>query len=267
MAKKDFKAEIVHEKEVQKFFNSGLTDIQRFAMAGTANEVAKLGIEKGNDQFRKSFTLSNNFLVGTGFGKGVLKYNRAIPSHNINKIESSFGVQAKRGRTDLDFMEDQETGFHHEGMVPTKNAYPGGNKSKVIKRNLRRQGIAIRGTRGFPRGKAKTNQQRTLWAIRQIYLERFAMPGSKQFVYIRPEDEFFGFREGMYQFAGTSPATGMQFPHLKMIYAKDDSQNKQRRATHWMRQTANSFEQSEIDAIFDKEMNKSFTQAIKRHRF
>jgi len=237
MAKnKQFKATITNKREADKYFKQALPNAYRFAMSGTANSVAFEGIKKSNDIFKKEFTLSNNYLI-----------------------------PPKRGQTSLDFLDDQEVGFTHKGMVPTKHAYPGKNREKVIKRNLRRQNIQLKGTRGFPRGIAKTNQQRTLFFLRQMYTQRFAMPGSKQFIYIRPEDQFLNFTEGMYQFSSNTPFGDYgNFPKLKMIYSTEDKVNKKRKATNWMEQSSKSFTQTELDNIWEKEFNKSFTNAIKK---
>ena len=254
------KATIINEQEARQYFNQYIPDSTRFAMANTASRIAFLGIEKSNQQFRQEFDLSNKYLIGSGTGKGVLKFNRAIPSHNLSKIESSWGVPPKRGNTDLDFLVDQETGFTHKGMVPGKNAYPGRDGRKGIKRNLRRYNIETMNTAGFP---GKTVKQRALFFLRQAYLNRFAAPGSKQFIYIRPR-EFNNFREGMYQFSSSSPVLGGQFPKLRLIYAKNDKKNKRRKATHWMEDSANSFKQSEIDKIYAQEFNKAFTRGLRR---
>lgn len=265
MAKnKQFSATIKNEKQVKKYFNQVLPDSTRFALSGTANKVAFEGLKKSNEQFKKEFHLSNNYLVGSAPGKGVLKFTKSKPHHDLNKIESAWGAPPKRGQTDLDFLVDQEDGFKHDGLVPTKHAYPSQNKKKVIKRALRRNAITVKGTRGFPRGLAPTNQTRTLYFLRKTYLDGFAMPGSKQFIYIKPEDQFFNFREGMYQFSTTNPTISGNFPKLKMIYAKNDSVNKKRNPTDWMDKSSKSFTQTEIDNIYEKELNKSLTQAFKK---
>lgn len=258
----DFKAEIKNKKSAELYFNKALPDSYRFAMAGTANRVVFEGIKKSNEQFKKEFTLSNNYLVGKTPGAGILKFNKAIPHHDINKISASWGVPEKRGQTDLEFMYDQEKGFQHDGMVPTKNAYPGQNKDRVIKRNLRRKGLQLKSTRGFPRGIAANNRQRTVFFLAKMYKNKFALPGSKQFIYLKPSDEFYGFNEGMYQFAKNTPF-GL-FPKLKLIYSTTDKKNKRRNPTHWMEKSSNSFRQSEIDDIWEKEFDKSFTRAISR---
>ena len=257
-------SKIKNEKQARDLYHKQFPDYTRFATANTASRVAFLGMEKSNDQFSRSFNLSNKYLRGSGPGKGVLKFNRAIPHHDLDRIISSWGSPYKRGSTSLDFLDEQETGFKHKGMVPTKNAYPGRNQKKGIKRALARNAINVKGTRGFPRGIAANNQQRTLFAVRQLYLSGFASPNSKQFIYLRKEDQFFGFREGMYQFTGSSPRAGMQFPHLKMIYAKDDKKGKSRKATNWMEKSSKAISQNDIDKIYKQEFDKAFTRDIKR---
>ncbi len=254
------KATIVNERESEQYFGKYIPDSTRFAMANTASRVAFLGIEKSNDQFRKNFDLSNKYLIGSGPGKGVLKFNRAIPHHNLNKIESSWGVPPKRGSTDLDFLDKQETGFIHKGMTPGKNAYPSQDNKKAIKRNLRRYNIEMMNTAGMP---GKTVEQRAVFFLRQAYLNRFASPGSKQFLYIRKR-EFHNFREGMYQFTSGNPELGGQFPKLRLIYSKDDRVNKVRKPTHWMQESSNSFKQSDIDKIYKQEFDKAFTRGVRR---
>lgn len=263
---KEFKATITNQRQAKQYFNHTLSDIQRFAIAGTANKVAFEGIIKTNKQFKKDFHLSNKFLVGSAPGKGLIKFNKAKPSHDINKIESEFGAPRKRGDTDLKFLVAQEFGFKHGGMVPTKWAYPHQQKKRVIKRNLARKGITIKGTRGFPRGKAATNQQRTLFFMRQMYLNNYALPGSKQFIYIRPSDQFFNFSEGMYQFSGGGLKGDAQFPHLKLIYATTDKVNKRRKPTNTFKKVSLQFTETEIGKIFEKEFNRSFTNQIKKLR-
>ena len=261
---KQFKAEIVNEKQAKKYFNDTLPDIDRFAHAATANVIAYEGIKKSNAQFKKSFTLSNNYLTGKKPGVGVLKFNKAIPSHTISKICSEWGAESKRGQTSLDFLEKQEDGFNHKGMIPTKHAFPLQQKNRVIKANLRRYNIKIKGTRGFPRGIARTNQQRTLFFMRSMYLKKYAMPGSKEFIYIKPSDEFFNFKEGMYQFSSSSPTINGNFPKLTKIYGTEDKVNKKRKATNWMDKSSNAFTDNEIQKIFEKEFNRAFTNQIKR---
>jgi len=260
MADKTFKATITNKKQAENYFNRALPDSYRFALAGTANAVAFEGIKKSNKQFKKSFTLSNKYLVGNAPGKGVLKFQKAKPSHNLNNIESSWGAPAKRGATGLDFLVEQETGFKHEGMVPTKHAYPSQNKDKVIKRNLRRSKIQI-----FKTGSFNAN---SIFAMRQMYLKHLAMPNSNQLIYIKKSDDIpnptNSFSEGMYQFSKTTPLTGDQYPHLKKIYSKTDSVGKKRNPTDWMDKSSRAFKQSEIDNMFEKELDKSLTQAIKK---
>lgn len=261
---KDFSGKITNKKQAETYFKKSLPDSFRFAIAGTANEVAFEGIKKSNKIFQKEFTLSNKFLTGTAPGKGVLKFNKAIPHHNLNKIESSWGAPAKKGQSDLSFLVKQEDGFTSDKMVPTKNAYPSKNKDRVIKYNLRRRNIQLKTTAGFPRGIAKTNQQRTLFFMKKMFQNKYALPGSKQFIYLRPQDEFFNFQEGMYQFAGNTPLHPNSFPKLRLIYSTTDKKNKKRDATHWMEQSKDSFTQSEIDKIWEKEFNRSFTIAMKK---
>lgn len=260
-----FKGDIKNKDQAEQYFKKTLPDSYRFAMASTANKVVFEGIKRSNDQFKKEFTLSNNYLVGKAPGKGVLKFEKAIPHRDTSKINASWGIPPKRGATDLSFMDDQEVGFTHKGMVPTKHAYPGQNRDRVIRKNLRRKGIQLRSTRGFPRGVAASNKQRTLFFLRQMYLNRFAMPGSKQFIYLKNGDEFFNFAEGMYQFSSVSPEGN--FPKLKLIYSTTDTKNKKRSATHWMEKSANSFKQTEIDKIWEKEFNKSFSVALSKLKF
>lgn len=262
MANKQFNATIENQKQVEKYWNQTLPDTHRFAMSMTANDVAVEGVRKTNTIFKKKFNLSNKFLVGNKLGSGVIKFNKAIPHRDLSKISSSYGAPAKKGSSSLEFLVDQEDGFTSKTQAPTKNAYPSRNSKKVIKKNLRRANIEIMNSAGFP---GKDAQQRAIFFMRQAYTNSFAMPGSKQFIYIK-SGEFFNFREGMYQFANNSPKSGNQFPRLKMIYSKDDSKNKKRDATHWMEESSLSFTQKEIDTFWSKNLDKSFTNAMKKLR-
>jgi hypothetical protein len=256
---KNFTATIKNQKKVEKYFNQALPDSTRFALSGTANVIAYRGVIKSNQQFKKDFTLSNKYLVGNGPGKGVLKFKNSKPHHDLNKIESSWGAHAKRGDTDLDFLVKQEDGFKHDGMIPTKHAYPSQNKDKVIKRNFRRNKIEVL--------RPQSANSNSLFAMRKLYLSHYAMPKSNQLIYIKKGDNIpnptNSFNEGMYQFSSAS-LSGGQYPHLTKIYSKTDSVNKKRNAVGWMDKSSKSFTQTEIDAIYGKELDKSLTQAFKK---
>lgn len=252
------KAEITNKSQADKYFNQVLPDVDRFALAGTANQVAFEGIKKSNAQFKKSFHLSNKYLVGSKPGNGVLKFQKAKPSHTLSKINSAWGAPAKRGATDLDFLVKQEDGFKHDGMIPTKWAYPSANKDKVIKRNYRRNKIEVL--------RPTTTDKNPLFAMRKLYLSHYAMPKSNQLIYIKKGDNIpnptNSFNEGMYQFSTAN--TSSQYPHLKKIYSKTDSVNKKRNPTDWMDKSSKSFTQPEIDKIYGKQLDKSLTMAFKK---
>ncbi len=259
MAKPGMSVKIRNRKEVQQTIKQDWPDFTRFAVANTASRVAFLGMEKSEDQFRRVFNLKNKFLVGSKPGKGALKFNRAIPHHNINKITSSWGSPGKRGNSSLEFLEDQETGFSQKIFTPSTNARVSKNEKKKIKRNLRRNAMEIMSSGGFP---GKNKRQQMVFFMRQAYLNSFAMPGSKQFIYIH-DGEFGGFREGLYQFSSRN-LSGGQFPRIRAIYYKRDKKGQVRKATNWMKNSANAFSQAEIDKIYEKEFNLAFTREIKR---
>lgn len=259
MNNNNFSARVVNEREFKRTLTRDFPDFTRFAVANTASRIAFLGLEKSETQLRQEFNLKNRFLVSGTPGKGVIQFNRAIPHHDLNKITSSWGTPYKRGSTDLDFMEDQETGFTHEGSTPTLNARVGNNRNKVIKNNLRRYHIELMDTRGVS---GKDSKQKMLILLRQAYINSYGMPGSKQFIYIH-KGEFGRFREGMYQFKSKSITGLNSFPQIKGIYYSD-GKNKARKATHWMEDSKNKITQYDIDNIYLQEFNKAFTRGIKR---
>ena len=259
MGKPNFDVKIRNRKEIQRTIKKDWPDFTRFAVANTASRVAFLGMEKSEDEFRRRFTLRNKFLISSKPGKGALKFNRAIPHHNINKIESSWGSPEKRGSGSLEFLEDQEEGFTQRKFTPAINARVSKNEAKKIKTNLRRNAIEIMSSGGFP---GKNKRQQMVFFMRQAFLNSFAMPGSKQFIYIH-DNEFGGFREGLYQFKSRN-LSGGQFPRIRAIYYKQDKRGQKRKATHWMKNSANAFKQTEIDRIYGKEFNLAFTRSIKR---
>lgn len=259
MAKPNIDVKIRNRKEFQTTLKKTWPDFTRFAVANTASRVAFLGMEKSENEWRRDFTLRNKFLISSKPGKGALKFNRAIPHHDLNKIKSSWGSPEKRGASSLEFLEDQEEGFTQRKFTPAINARVSKNEAKKIKTNLRRNAIEIMSSGGFP---GKNKRQQMVFFMRQAFLNSFAMPGSKQFIYIH-DNEFGGFREGLYQFKSRN-LSGGQFPRIRAIYYKRDKRGQKRKATHWMKNSANAFRQTEIDRIYAQEFNLAFTRRIKR---
>lgn len=248
------KAEIANFPECEEYFGKTLPDNARFTIANATTRVVYLGLERSTLRFKKSFELSNNYLAGTSVGKGILKYDRAIPHHNLNNIMASWGVPETRGQTDLSFMEDQETGFKHKGMVPGKPAYPGKNTKKAISKNFRRYNIEVK----------KNNGKNAMVFLREAFREGYGLPKSKRFFYLH-DGEFLDFREGLYQFRSSAAKPGHQFPLLSLVYAKYDKVNKTRQATHWMEISKNSITQADIDKIYGEEFEKAFNRNIRRN--
>lgn len=243
-------------------FNKDWPNYVRFAVANTATRIVFLGLEKSEQQMRNDFTLRNKFLVSSRPGAGALKYNKAIPHHDISKITASWGSPEKRGQGDLEFLEEQEEGFLQKKFTPATYARKGSNRGKTIRNNLRRRAIEIMDSRGFG---GKNDEQTMLFFLRQAYINGYGMPGSKQFMYIH-NNEFGPFREGLYQFKSRGIGGGNQFPEIQAVYYKKDKKGQRRAAVHWMEKSKNKITQADIDKAYIEEAKRSFTKQITRMR-
>ncbi|MCK5600684.1 hypothetical protein KAR91_02375 [Candidatus Pacearchaeota archaeon] len=260
MAKQPFNVKIKDEKETKKIFSTDFPNYARFAIANTASRVAFLGVEKAEDEMRKDFFLRNKYIVGSKPGKGAVKFNRAIPHHDINKISSSWGSPEKQGRKDFTFLEEQEEGFTHSGPVPTEKARISKNQKKRIKRANYLSRVQRRNPDDMAGLSALSGMAKTWAFLRASYKDGFGLPGSDQFFFLRHTQLPPGMTEGWFQFSSSNPKAGDSFPRWKQVFYKKKSEN--RRAVHWMENSKNKITASEIDKIYTEEAARSFTKQI-----
>lgn len=249
---------IVNEKETKKFLTQDIPDYTRFAVANTASRVVFLGLEKSEAQFRRDFILRNKFIVGTAPGKGALKFTRAIPHHDISKITASWGSPEKRGSADLSFLEEQEEGFTHKGVVPTEAARTSKSRAKRIRKANYMSKMAVRSL--------GVNDLKTrVIFFKKAFKEGFGLPGSNQFFYMKDNQYAPGWSAGFYQFSRkTPPGKEFVYPNLRRIYYDGPKVEKRRRAKKWMEKSKNTITQADIDRIYKDEFNKQFTRELKR---
>jgi len=257
MAEQSMTVKILNEADTKKMFKTDFPNYARFAVANTAVKVAFLGVEKAETEIRHDFNLKNKFVVGTSPGKGAVKFtgHRDVkPHHDLRKIISSWGSPAK-----YDFMEKQEEGFTHKGMIPyAKNARTSGSINRPIKGKAKRFHLEIMSNRGMSGNTAKL---RTMVLLREAYKNNYGLPGTKQYFYLSKGD--FGiWGEGLYQFKKSNPTAGNLFPNLKQVYSNKPDDNRKRKATHWMEDSKNRITQAEVDRIFNIEAKRSFTKQI-----
>lgn len=251
-----------NKSETQDIFKNQFPNHARFAIANTASRVAFEGVKRAENKMRNDFILRNNYLVSSAPGRGAVKFNRAIPHHNISLINSSWGSPDKIGARDYSFLEDQETGFTHYGVVPTQQARISKSQRKRIKRINYLQGMNIRKPDDIGSISSQNAMGKTWAMLRKAYRDGFGLPGSKQFFYLEKSELPGGMTSGFYQFKRSTPSGDNDFPEWKKIY--HDVDNSRRKAVHWMEESKNTFTQSDIDKIFTEEARKSFTRQINR---
>lgn len=263
MAKPGISVKIRDEKQVRETIGKDIPDFTRFAVANTGSRVAFLGLEKSEDHMRHIFNLRNKFIVSSAPGKGALKFNRAIPHHDLDKIVSSWGSPDKIGSRDYSFLEDQEEGFTNTGAVPTKQARIAKSEKKRIRRvNYMNKMTVMK----LSDGPSATNKLGARIAFfKMAFSEGFGFPGSNQFFYIKDGEYLPGWSAGFYQFSRkNTPGPDFQYPNIRRLYYTGSDVRKRRRATHWMQISKNKITQRDIEKIYEKEFNQAFTRGIKR---
>jgi len=258
----EFKATIKNDSEIRQTLSRDFPNFARFAIANTASRVAFLGMEKSETEMRRDFTLRNKYVVSSKPGGGALKFNRAIPHHDIDKIESSWGSPSKQGRRDYEFLEEQEDGFKHSGPVPTERARTAKNQRKKVRTAFLFRQMALRRPSDVGTVKANDPLAQTWAMLRNAYKDGYGLPGSNQFFYMRKSELPTGMTSGWFQFVSSSPKSGNTFPKWKQIYY--DGKNERRSATHWMENSKNKITQSDIEKFYKDEAAKAFTRGITR---
>ena len=263
MSKSGLTVKLLNEKQYKKTIEKDFPDFTRFAVANTASRVAYLGMELSEKQMKHDFNLRNKFLVGSSPGKGALKFNRAIPHHDLRKIESSWGSPEKAGSKDYSFLEDQEEGFKNESAVPSDSA----RISKSYKKKLRKinyiNKMRIKKLSDGPL--SGHNLAARVAFFTQSFKEGFGLPGSNQFFYLDDNEYAPGWSAGFYQFSRkVPPKSHLNYPNIRRLYYTGKTTEKNRRAVRWMERSKNKITQNDIDKIYADEFKKAFTRQIKR---
>ncbi|MCK4501138.1 hypothetical protein KAU11_11625 [Candidatus Babeliales bacterium] len=254
----------ISNKDAKKLFSKTYPNFVRFAVANTLTSVSFKGMGHSEDWIKKNWINRNKFLLGGGTGKGAIKYNRAKPSHDLNNIWSSWGSPASVGSKNYKFMADQEDGFVSKGSTPTKNARVGKNYNKGIPRKRRRSKSNIEQLRG-----AVSSKRMAIIHLRRLYKMQFALPGSKQFFYMK-DNQFLNFGAGLYQFTKktvpnklSKSGAKLQFPNLKKMYIAGKQNRKTRKDAKWMSKSSLQIKQTDINKIFDKAADQAFAGQLK----
>lgn len=261
----------VDSKDITKLYSQTFPNYVRFAVANTLTKGAFLGMRKSEQWIKRNWNLRNKFLLGGGPGKGAIKYDRALPSRDINSIFSKWGSVANVGSKKYDFMEKQEGGFNIKGTTPTNQARTGKNYKKRIPPKRRRHSNKIQEMRG-----GSSSKRMTLVYLRRTFKKGFALPGSGQYFYMK-DNQFLNFGAGLYQFtrktipqSARSKNTGakLQFPNLKKVYIAGKQNRKTRKDSKWMLKSSMEIKQSQIDKIFEEEADRAFAGQLRlwKHR-
>ncbi|MHA1379297.1 MAG: hypothetical protein ACTSRG_13015 [Candidatus Helarchaeota archaeon] len=264
----------VNIKDVEDLFKRKFPNYVRFAVANTLTSSVYNGMQYSEKWLKKNWITRNRFLLGGGPGKGAIKFNKAIPSHDITRIWAAWGSPESVGSKDFRFMEDQEEGFKSKGSTPAKKARIGKNYRKRIPKKNRRikQNIRNLSLVRVKLGKTWKPGLMEIRALRKLHQERFAFPGSNQFFFMA-DNQFLNFGGGLYQFAKKSipnklskSGHKLQFPNLKKVYTAGDDNNRNRKGTNWMKKSSLQLKQEEINKIFDKAADQAFTGQLKLYK-
>ena len=265
MATPNLSIKIKNKKEFKKYLSNGVPNAERFAVAGTASRIVFLGLKKSEKQMDKDFILRNKLVVGSTPGKGALKFNKAIPHHDINKITASWGSPEKKGSADISFLEDQEEGFTNKAPVPAATSRTSKTiKKRVKKKNYFKNMQVMRESR-IGSSKAQTIGGRVRHMLKEAFKIGFGLPGSNQFFYLKDDEYSAGWEAGFFQFSRSAPpGSGYNFPNIRRLFYTGKKAEKRRRARHWMEKSKNKITQSEIEKIYNQEADKSFTKQLQK---
>lgn len=260
--------DIVNKKEVEQLLKKGLPDSVRFAVAKTCTRVVFSGLEDSEDIIRDDFILRGGYVVSKSPGKGAIKYDKAIPHHDINKISATWGSVDKAGNKDYSFMEKQEIGFENEKKpVPNpKNARASSSEKRKVLRRAYLKNADIRHPRSLFTGLVGSTRQMLMIGLSRAYREGFGNFGSHQF-FAFGDNEIPGWEGGLFQFGQSEIlADGMNRPNLVRLYYNPEGKNnsKKRRARHWMERSAAKITQAEIDKYYKEEFAKQLARNIKK---
>jgi hypothetical protein len=259
---------IVNKKEVDELLKRGLPNSVRFAVANTCSRVVFSGLKDSEGIIRDDFILRGGFVVGKSPGKGAVKYEKAIPHHDISKISATWGSVDKAGNKDYSFMEGQEEGFTNEKKpVPNpQNARAASSEKRKVLRRAYLKNADIRHPRSLFTGLVGSSRQMLMIGLSRAYREGFGAFGSNQFFGFG-DNEIPGWEGGLFQFGQSEIlADGMKRPNLVRLYYNPEgkSGNKKRRARHWMQRSAAKITQTEIDTFYKEEFNKQLARNIKK---
>ena len=257
---------IINEKQTKTLFKKVLPNSMRYAIANTCTRVVYKGLQNSEAQIKSDFILRGAYVVGKRPGTGAVKYEKAIPHHNIDDISAKWGSVDKVGSKDYSFMEKQEEGFTNENKpVPDpKTIRIGKSEKKKVSKRYYLKGASIKKIRDFS-SYGGSDKARRVIAMRNAYAQGFALPNSNQFFSFEDNDYAPGWEGGLFQFSGTEPPqSSLSYPNLRRMYYNPEGKNKskRRRARKWMEQSKNKISQSEIDKFYSEEMSAQLSKQM-----
>jgi|WetSurMetagenome_2_1015567.scaffolds.fasta_scaffold02367_18 hypothetical protein len=261
---------ITNEKDAKDFFQKILPDSVRFSVANTCTRAVYSGMEASENEIRDDFILRGGYVVGKKPGRGAIKYDKAIPSHDIDKISARWGSVDKVGAKDYSFMQKQEEGFTNETKpVPdAATARSGGTEQGKVQRKNYINGADIKKLKDFASGlNGKSDIARRVIAMKRAYKQGYGLPGSSQFFSFDDDEYAAKWEGGLFQFGQNEPPrSGLRYPNVKRLYYNPEGKNKskRRRAVRWMQKSKNKIKQTEIDKFYAEEMNKQLARQMKK---
>lgn len=268
MANLPLKIDIKNEREFKQMLAKGFPDSTRFAVSNAATRIVFHGMERSEEQIRDDFILRGSFVVGKSPGKGAVKYEKAIPHHDLSKIVASWGSVDKAGSKDYGFMEKQEEGFVNENKpVPNpKESRRGGSQAGKVLKAVYLKGAVIRRLSDFGSAIGSATVARVV-RLRNAFKQGFGLPGSNQFFAMDDGEYAPAWSGGLFQFSGVEPPRNdLFYPNMRRLFydPKGKSGEKRRRARHWMEKSANKITQGEIEKLYTEEFNKQLERNIKK---
>jgi len=261
-------ARIINEKEAKQFFGKVLPDSVRYTIANTLTRAVYKGMEASEEQVRDDFFLRGSYVIGKTPGKGAIKYEKAIPSHDIKNIAARWGSVDKVGSRDYAFMEKQESGFENENK-PVPNASQvrkGGSEKEKVKTDFYLKKAQIRKMSDFG-GVSGNDKKARIIRMRAAYKAGYGKPGSNELFSFDDNEYNPGWEGGLFQFAGNEPPRDdLHYPNVRRLYYNPEgkSRTKKRRARHWMEKSGNTITQSDFDKIYAEEFNKQLARNLKK---
>ena len=258
---------IKNKTETQQFFNETVPNSVRFAVANACTKVVFLGLERSERQIRDDFILRGGYVVGKSPGKGAIKYQKAIPHHDLSQISASWGSVDKMGSRDYSFMEDQEEGFANE-KKPVPNPATirrGGTKTGKVSKAYYLKNAQIKKLSELP-GSGKNDKMTRVFKLSRAYRQGFGLPGSNQFFSFSDGEYAPGWSGGLFQFGQTAPPRDdLFYPNVKRLYYNPSGKSgeKRRRARKWMEKSQNTITQADLERLYFQEFDNQLARNMK----